>query len=616
MKRIALALLGCAAAQIFPTNAASAPWREPTYTTQAENTSAAELLQAFAAQQGLTLQLNTTAESPVSGRFENVPTRQFIDSVCESTGLCWFWDGTSLQIESVDQTEMKVLKLDALTARRATEVLLSLGFDAGPTALAAAVRGEEGILTLSGGKKMVATLEPVLNSLNTLDTRLATEAWEQEERDQAAALAADSKIDVRLFRLTYASAVDINVRGSNSQSTIPGVVRALQNIMQTGTGDLSAGAVTTLRPNQLTSLRGTGLAAVGREPANTPGTRTESRPEAPAAESQPLIQADPRLNAVIVRDQVGRFPMYERLISQLDIPSDVIEISAAVVDIDTDNNRYAGVEFLSFGRISSGIIQRTGFDGNFGGSSTDTVTNSQSLVSLPGLATSVLVPVGSFELLGRVRALEDKGEAQLVTSPSIITMDNVEANLRQDDTIYVRVAGTGTGASSDLYNVRTGVQLRVTPSVIRKDGEVSFRMVVEVQDGSFTDVKVDGVPGTRESAISTQAVVPASKTLLIGGYFVERRSDKIHQVPGLGNLPLLGRLFRSTNRTSARSQRFFFITPRLVDINSEARSHHFPGPTADNPPSEAAPDPALNRVKAEALVGRALKASTPVSTEP
>lgn len=625
MKRLLLALVALTAGTTLFRAAPGIPWRAASYSTQADRVPAAALLQAFATQQGLPLQLNAPAEAPVSGRFQDLPARQFLDAVCEATGLLWFWDGSRLHIDAAAASETRVVNLEAVTPERATAALRGLGFDGGPATLGQAVRGGDGLLTVAGSRKFVEVAEPVLRTLNSMEAERASQVRQQTERDEAAAAAAGAQMQIRVFRLTYATAGDITVRGGSSQSVIPGVARALQNIMGTSSGELSVGVASTPGRNQLPGLRGTGLAAAGKEtPPKAAAMAPGRRDDLPADENRVLIQADPRLNAVIIRDTAARLPLYEELIRQLDVASPVIEISAAVVDIDTDNNRNAGVEFLSFGRAGNGVTPRVGFDGDFGasrepgGTTTPTtgapITDSQALIRTSGFASSVLVPVSGFELLARVRALEEKGEAQLVTSPTVITLDNVEANLRQDDTVYVRVSGNGTGASSDLFNVRTGVSLRVTPTVVREGEELSFRMVVEVQDGAFSDLTVDGVPATRESTISTQAVVPANRTLLIGGYFVERRSDKTHQIPGLGDLPYVGGLFKRTDRTQARAQRFFFITPRLVDVKREARTNLPATPAEENRLPAASSDPVKVRDRADVAVGRSLGAVAPAPT--
>ena len=108
-------------------------------------------------------------------------------------------------------------------------------------------------------------------------------------------------------------------------------------------------------------------------------------------------------------------------------------------------------------------------------------------------------------------------------------------------------------------------------------------------------------------------MVPANKTLLIGGYFVERRLDKSHQVPGLGNLPYVGGLFKRNERSQARAQRFFFLTPRLVDVAREARTKPPALPVENNRLPAAATDPAQVRSRADAAVGRSRGAFEPAS---
>lgn len=601
------------------------PWRTPDYSVQADSVPAADLLRTFATRQGVSLQISDQSTVKVSGDFQKIPSRQFLDAVCEAGELLWFWDGSRLHIDAAADGQTRLLNVEAITPEQALAVFQSLGFESGPAARVVAVRGVAGVVTLSGGKRFLDIAEPVLKALNTQEIERAAQAREKISRDDAATRAADAEMQVRVFRLRYASAGDITVRGGSAQSTLPGVARALQNIMGTPTGSLAMGAEASDRKRQLTGLRGTGLTAVGKPPAAKSGEREEEKAN---GDNRALIQAEPRLNAIIVRDTAARMPVYEALIQQLDVSSPVIEISAAVVDIDTDNNKSLGVEFLSFGDGKSTVKPRLGFeaDRNFNQGNSDNTgvqpafADGTNLVRGSGFSSSVLVPVSGYELLARVRALEEKGDAQLVTSPSVITLDNVEANLRQDDTVYVRVAGSGPGSSSDLFDVRTGVQLRVTPTVVREGDAVSFRLVVDVQDGSFSDLTVDGVPSTRESAINTQAVVPADRTLLIGGYFVERRNNKTRQVPGLGGIPYLGRLFKRTENNQSRAQRFFFLTPRLVDVQKEARVN-LPAPVppqSKTPLPPALTDPTQVRNQAHELAGKSLPpaASAPAPAKP
>lgn len=554
-------------------------WRVPEMTLQSRGEPVGTLLRAFAVEQGVPISLPTDVSIPVAGDFRGMAATDWLDAVCGATDLIWFWDGNRLYIDRANDRGTRVIGGEGGSPEAVRGTFEALGFASGPGDRGAMVRGGDGVLTLSGGPRFLELGETVLRTLADREKERFERLRAEEENRAALQRQQRNALEVRVFRLKHASASDIQVRSGTAQTTVPGVARALQNIMGTPLGALSTGGVSTERRRQMTGLRGTGLAAIGGAPAapsSGASVTSPNEPEQEDDEQRPIIQADPRLNAVIVRDTVERLPQYEALIRELDLASPVIEISAAVVDLDAENGRSLGVEFLSFGNGNSRTRVRAGFEADRGFNNNDgTVANpaptfqdGTDLVRGSGALSSVLVPVSGYELLARIRALEEKGDAQLVTSPSVITLENVEANLRQEEAVFVRVAGQ---EATDLFDVRAGVQLRVTPTLVREGEEISFRLIVEVQDGSFSDLRVDGVPSTRESAITTQAIVPGNRTLLIGGYFVERRVNNTRQVPVLGNVPVLGRLFKRTENNQARAQRYFFITPRFVDIHRESR---------------------------------------------
>ncbi len=616
---------GCLGAALLVGSAplvADIPWRRDRVSLSADRKPAADVLRAFALEQGLPVDLTeSVASASISGEFDGLTPRQFLDAVCDAGEFVWFWDGSRLHIAPAAQSRSRLLELPQVTLEQAQAAFESLGFASGPAARSVGLRGAGGVLTLSGSPAFLEVAEPVLRALESQARTKSEQADALAAQAAEASRAQASEMQVRVFRLKHATAGDLTIRGGGAQTVVPGVARALQNIMGTASGSLSTGSEGTDRKRARPSLFGTGLAAVGRdEPAPAAESGGTGRGQA-ARGPQPgglesegeraLIQAEPRLNAVIVRDTVARLPLYASLIEQLDVASPVIEISAAVVDIDADNGKSLGVEFLSFGDGRSGTKARLGFeadrafnqgDGDNSGS-TPAFVDGTNVVRGAGLSTSVLVPVSGYELLTRIRALEEKGEAQLVTSPSVITLENVEASLRQEETVFVRVAGRD---ATDLFDVRAGVQLRVTPTLVQDGDEITFRLVVDVQDGSFSDLRVDGVPSTRESAISTQAVVPGDKTLLIGGYFVERQNNNVRQVPVLGNVPVVGRLFQRSENNRSRAQRFFFITPRLVDVHRESRLNRPGAAVASSPLPKAATDPDAVARRAHDLVGRSL----------
>jgi type III secretion protein C len=315
------------------------------------------------------------------------------------------------------------------------------------------------------------------------------------------------------------------------------------------------------------------------------------------------------LNAVLVRDVAARMPLYEELIAMLDVPTKAIEITAAIVDIDADNGRQVGFELLGFGKNGNDIF-RLGFDadrGQFDGTNTQgqipSFLEGSNLARGAGLNATALIGGAGYNLLTRLRAIEEVGAGQIVSSPSVLTMENVQAVIRTDEKVYVRVEGN---MEVDLFDVTTGVQLRVTPTIVKTGERQDYRLQIDIKDGSFVDKTVDNIPATRESAINTQAIVPESKTLLLGGYFVERRARNTRQVPLLSKIPVLGKVFSRNEKDHDRTQRFFFITPRLVDIGKEATAPANYGSPDENElalPSRLAPEE-LSRDRAEDLARR------------
>jgi type III secretion protein C len=142
-----------------------------------------------------------------------------------------------------------------------------------------------------------------------------------------------------------------------------------------------------------------------------------------------------------------------------------------------------------------------------------------------------------------------------------VTLSNVEALFDSNQTFYVRVAGR---EEVDLFNVSAGTSLRVTPNVFRDGDRWRIRMMVGVEDGRVTEQTVDAIPIVDRSTINTQALILEGESLLIGGMTRELRDRKADKVPVLGDLPVVGALFRNRTDTSQRIERLILITPRLI----------------------------------------------------
>jgi len=152
-------------------------------------------------------------------------------------------------------------------------------------------------------------------------------------------------------------------------------------------------------------------------------------------------------------------------------------------------------------------------------------------------------------------------------SPQVVTLSNVEAVFDNSSTFYVRVAGR---EQVDLFNVSAGTSLRVMPHVFRDHDSTRIKLMVNVEDGALTAQQVDNIPVVERSSINTQALITEGQSLLIGGMVRDANAEGEDKVPGLGDVPVVGHLFKTKTRRTSRVERMFLITPRLASTRPAA----------------------------------------------
>ncbi|HPC03601.1 MAG TPA: type III secretion system outer membrane ring subunit SctC, partial [Syntrophales bacterium] len=276
------------------------------------------------------------------------------------------------------------------------------------------------------------------------------------------------------------------------------------------------------------------------------------------------LTPDTRLNAVVVRDTEDRMPFYEEVIRLLDVPAGLVQIQATIMDVGTDYLHELGVNWRFRKESDAGGIARDGKIIMEGGleADGDFTPSAGTLVAGSGFHFATVIGNATNYLLARVRALEEDGNARVLSRPSVLTLDNVDALLEHSQTFYVRVAGE---RDVDLFPVTYGIVLKVTPHVIREGDENRIKLVVNVEDGNVSaQEEVDNIPVVQKSSIHTQAVVREEESLLIGGYYHESEFKTVSGIPCLMRAPFLGRLFRADRTVSKRAERMFLITPRIV----------------------------------------------------
>ena len=320
--------------------------------------------------------------------------------------------------------------------------------------------------------------------------------------------------------------------------------------------------------------------------------------------------ADPQSNILFVSDIPSKLEEIRSFIRTIDVGARQVLIEARVVEASDSFLSDIGVK-LSF---LSGSTARLGKGLNLGAgsyvtptTSTSTTTGMQSTISGEGgtiasgfsdsiatnstfqpgrqfspLATGVNLPASSdraatfaLSLFNssltniinlEVTALEQDGLGKVISSPRVMTANNVEAVIEDGTEVPYWKPASGN-ESAKLEFKKAKLMLKVTPQ-ITPDGTVKMAITVEKAEPDWSR-SVQGVPPIKSSLVNTNVVVDNGGTIVIGGVFVTAQDRTVEKVPLLGDVPFLGNLFKNQKKTTNRRELLVFITPKIVsNVNS------------------------------------------------
>lgn len=533
-------VLGCAMlAAAMTVGADPAPWPESPFSYLGKEQQPDKMLAGFARTFGLELRLETALPeglAAMSGRSAAATPTEFLNQLSAAHGLAWYYHAGALYISRNSERVTRLLPTKGMSGAALKRAFTEMGileprFGWGEVE-------ERGAIMVSGPASYVDRVEKAMSS------------FPEPQADQ----------QILVFRLKHASVDDRTIQYRDKQIVTAGVATMLRNLL----GDAgSAGPVGTIIETADTTaapMRGA-LPPLVAEPgrADTP----PPAPRAPAAKGartqdtgrgalRAVIQADSRLNAIVIKDRPQNAQIYKELIDMLDVPSSLIEIEAAIVDVNTSSMAELGVDWNGrAGKVAGGFgVPSKAPDGT-------TITLVRGANVNPA---TVIADAGNF-LMARVKLLEGKGNARIVSRPFILTQDNMGALIDLSDTFYVQTSGERVAT---VTPISVGVTLRVTPRIVVAGGARSVQLVVDIEDGSIQDTKVGALPTVRRSVIGTQALMGENESLLIGGFNSEQDLRQKDQVPVLGDVPILGVMFSKTVTNVEKRERLFLITPKIV----------------------------------------------------
>ena len=271
--------------------------------------------------------------------------------------------------------------------------------------------------------------------------------------------------------------------------------------------------------------------------------------------------------SIIVRGKDEDLDVVDKIIKEIDVRTKQVLIEAFIVEADSDFERALGTRLggaYQRGQESvGGITGGTTANSAIGTSSAALGGASDSLTDFTGVAAGatsgigILKRTGSAVLKAEITALETLGLGKTISNPKVFTLDNQTANIKQGEEIQFQATGS-EGANTSFKPAV--LELSVTPSII---GDGNVLMDIRVSNDSVNR-KFTGEPSIDKMEITTKLLIADGDIVVIGGIKKNEVFDTKDSVPGLGNVPVLGNLFKGQKKSDSMDELLIFIAPRVL----------------------------------------------------
>jgi type III secretion protein C len=481
-------------------------WQGPPFFVITRGMAVADILRDFGSNYRIPMVISEQVDDRFTGTLRHSEPVKLLRQLASLYNLAWYYDGEAIYVYKAREFSMTLITPNFLDSEQLQRSLQQAGLLNDHNCRLKVVK-DFNAFELFG---VPACIQRVSKLVKELDSRAHQQALSREA--------------VTLFPLQYASASDMTYHYREQQVVVPGVV----SVLKTMSG-----------PQGLSVDEGELL----------------EREESGVRANTPQFSADPRQNAVIVRDREISMPIYHRLISQLDQPQIPIEVSLVIIDVNVGQLDQLGLEWNFRVKNSAALLK------------TSLLTLKQSGEQGVGeFFSSVISNADKFMV--QVNALQQNAQAKVLSQPSIVTLNNVQAVLDKSVTFYTKLTGDKV---AKLASVTSGTLLRVTPRVLTnaENGEQSVLLQLNIQDGrqQASENVQETLPQVQNAEIATQASLKVGQCLLLGGFVQDSTINTEHKVPLLGDLPGLGVLFRHTRQETQSVVRLFLIKAIPIVLN-------------------------------------------------
>ena len=276
------------------------------------------------------------------------------------------------------------------------------------------------------------------------------------------------------------------------------------------------------------------------------------------------VLVDARSNTLIISDVQSQMPIIENILTKLDKKAKQVSIEARVVLATADFTRTLASSLL--GGFQNSHTVATGTQGANSTITIPTPTSSQPFpittatsATASGFGVASVVNVGAnYFINAAISAAEERDQAKTISRPTIVTQNNVQGMVQQGVEVPVQTSINNT--ISVQYENAT-LTMKVTPQVTDDN---NIFLIIDVNNASLGAVVSQAGPSINTQQATTSVLVPDGGTVVFGGITVTSRSKSATYIPLLGNIPVLGHLFKTNNTSDQDQELLFFVTPKIL----------------------------------------------------